>query len=120
MELIQARKEKSKKIEEYGIQAHPEKYSVTHEIGKSRELEDGTKNVSIAGRVMSKRKMGKISFLDLSDITGHIQLVIKRDDLGEDEYKKFHEILDIGDFIGAKGDIFTTRFWRKELAGVRI
>ena len=77
-ELMQARKDKLKKIEEYGIHPHPEKYETTNEIGEGRKLEDGTKNVSLAGRVMSKRKMGKISFLDLSDITGHIQLVIKR------------------------------------------
>lgn len=114
-ELMQARKDKLNKIEEYGIHPHPERYETTHEIGESRKLEDGTKNVSIAGRVMSKRKMGKISFLDLSDITGHIQLVIKRDDLGEEEYKKFHEILDIGDFIGVKGEIFTTQAGEKSL-----
>ena len=114
-ELMQARKDKLKKIEEYGIHPHPEKYETTNEIGEGRKLEDGTKNVSLAGRVMSKRKMGKISFLDLSDITGHIQLVIKRDDLGEDEYKKFHEILDIGDFIGVKGEIFTTQAGEKSL-----
>ena len=114
-ELIEARMEKLEKIKEYGINPRPEKYKTTHEIGDSRLLEDGTKEVSIAGRIMSKRKMGKISFLDLSDITGHIQLVIKRDDLGEDEYKKFHEIIDIGDFIGVNGEIFTTTAGEKSL-----
>ena len=114
-ELMAARNEKLQKIENYGIHPHPERYETTHEIGEARKLEDETKNVSIAGRVMSKRKMGKISFIDLSDITGHIQLVIKRDDLGEEEYKKFHEILDIGDFIGVKGDIFTTSSGEKSL-----
>ena len=114
-ELMAARNEKLQKIENYGIHPHPERYETTHEIGDARKLEDETKSVSIAGRVMSKRKMGKISFIDLSDITGHIQLVIKRDDLGEEEYKKFHEILDIGDFIGVKGDIFTTSSGEKSL-----
>ena len=114
-ELMAARNEKLQKIENYGIHPHPERYETTHEIGDARKLEDEIKNVSIAGRVMSKRKMGKISFIDLSDITGHIQLVIKRDDLGEEEYKKFHEILDIGDFIGVKGDIFTTSSGEKSL-----
>ena len=114
-ELMQVRNEKLQKIKEYGINPHPQKYETTHEIGSSRLLEDGTQNVSIAGRIMSKRKMGKISFLDLSDITGHIQLVIKRDDLGEEEYKKFHEITDIGDFIGVKGYIFTTQAGEKSV-----
>ena len=64
---------------------------------------------------MSKRKMGKIAFLDLSDVTGHIQLVMKRDDFPEGEYKKFHEITDIGDFVGVKGEIFTTQAGEKSL-----
>lgn len=114
-ELMAARNEKLQKIENYGIHPHPERYETTNEIGDARKLEDGTKDVSIAGRVMSKRKMGKISFIDLSDITGHIQLVIKKDDFGEDEYKKFHEILDIGDFIGVKGEIFTTSSGEKSV-----
>ena len=114
-DLIEQRKEKVKKLRDYGMQLHPERYEITNTIGESRKLEDGTKNISIAGRVMSKRKMGKIAFIDLSDITGHIQLCIKRDDLGEEEYKKFHEILDIGDFIGVKGDVFTTKAGEKTI-----
>ena len=114
-ELMQARNEKLQKIEQYGINPHPERYETTHEIGAARLLEDGAKNISIAGRIMSKRKMGKIAFLDLSDVTGHIQLVMKRDDFPEGEYKKFHEITDIGDFIGVKGEIFTTQAGEKSL-----
>lgn len=114
-ELMNNRIEKEKKIIEYGIQAHPERYETTNTIGESRTLEDGTKNISIAGRIMSKRKMGKISFFDLSDITGRIQLCVKRDDLGEEKYKKMHETIDIGDFIGIKGDIFTTQAGEKTI-----
>ena len=112
-ELMNIREEKLKKMKEYGINSHPERYEVTHNIGECRKLEDGKKNVSIAGRVMSKRKMGKISFLDISDIYGHIQLCLKKDDLGEEIYKKIHEITDIGDFIGIKGDVFTTQAGEK-------
>lgn len=114
-DLIEQRKEKVKRLKDYGMQLHPERYEITNTIGESRKLADGTKNISIAGRVMSKRKMGKIAFIDLSDITGHIQLCIKRDDLGEEEYKKFHAILDIGDFIGVKGDVFTTQAGEKTI-----
>ena len=114
-DLINIREEKLKKIEEYGINAHPERYETTCSIGESRKFEDGVKSISVAGRVMSKRKMGKISFIDLSDISGHIQLCLKRDDLGEEEYKKIHEILDIGDFIGVKGDVFTTQAGEKTI-----
>lgn len=114
-ELIQTRRDKEQKLKDLGIQTRPEKYSVTCNIGDARILNDGTKDVSIAGRVMSKRKMGKISFIDISDISGHIQLVLKRDDIGEEKYKLLHETLDVGDFIGAKGDIFTTTSGEKSL-----
>ena len=114
-ELMNVRKEKLQKLEEYGIKTRPDRYETTCTIGESRNLEDGVKNISIAGRVMSRRKMGKISFMDLSDISGHIQLCLKRDDLGEDNYKRIHETTDIGDFIGVKGDVFTTQAGEKTI-----
>lgn len=114
-ELMQVRKEKEQKLIDTGVNVHPERYETTHSIKAARELEDGTKNISIAGRVMSKRKLGKISFIDLRDLEGHIQLCIKRDDLGEETYKFLHETVDIGDFIGVKGDIFTTQAGEKSL-----
>lgn len=64
--------------------------------------------VSIAGRIMSKRGMGKVSFAHISDIDGQIQIFVKKDILGEDEYNNFKK-LDIGDIIGAKGEVFTTQ-----------
>lgn len=114
-ELIQVRKEKMQKILDSGVSVHPERYERTHSIKDARNLEDGTKDVAIAGRVMSKRKLGKISFMDIQDIEGHLQLCIKRDDLGEETYKFLHETVDIGDFIGVKGDIFTTEAGEKTL-----
>ena len=64
--------------------------------------------VSIAGRIMSKRGMGKVGFVHVSDIDGQIQLFVKKDILGEDEYARFKK-LDIGDIIGAEGEVFTTQ-----------
>ena len=83
-ELMQVRRDKMQKLIDNGVNVHPERYERTHQIKEARELPDGTKDVSIAGRVMSKRKLGKISFLDLRDLEGHLQLVIKKEDLGED------------------------------------
>jgi len=114
-ELMQVRFEKEEKLKEYGINTRPEKYERTVDIEGARALEDGTKNVSVAGRILSKRKMGKISFIHISDITGRIQLVIKKEDLGEEEYKKFHETIDIGDFVGVNGEIFTTQAGEKSV-----
>ena len=114
-ELKKVRLEKEEKLKELGISVHPERYEVTHTLKDARALEDGTKNVRVAGRVMSKRKMGKISFMDLRDIEGKIQLVFKRDDIGEETYKLLHSTVDIGDFIGVEGEIFTTQAGEKSI-----
>lgn len=66
------------------------------------------KTVTLAGRLMSKRVMGKMSFADLRDAEGKIQLCVKRDEMGEDPYKKYKK-LDIGDIVGVTGEVFTTQ-----------
>lgn len=64
--------------------------------------------VSVAGRIMSKRGMGKVGFVHIADIDGQIQLFVKKDILGEEEYNRFKK-LDIGDIVGARGEVFTTQ-----------
>ena len=59
--------------------------------------------------------MGKISFLDLRDIEGKIQVVVKRDDIGEEKYKLLHATIDVGDFMGVEGEIFTTQAGEKSI-----
>ena len=115
LELMQIRFEKEEKLKGYGMQARPDRYERTTDIAGARNIDDGTNNISVSGRILSKRKMGKITFMHIGDITGKIQLVIKKEDLGEEEYVKFHEIIDIGDFIGVKGDIFTTEAGEKSI-----
>lgn len=66
------------------------------------------KEVSIAGRMMSKRVMGKASFCNVQDLKGNIQCYVARDDLGEDSYKEFKR-MDIGDIVGVVGTVFTTK-----------
>ncbi len=66
------------------------------------------KVVTVAGRMMSKRVMGKMSFADLRDGSGKIQLCVKRDEMGEEPYKKYKKF-DIGDIIGVTGEVFTTQ-----------
>lgn len=114
-ELKRVRLEKEQKLVDLGISIHPERYEVTHSLKDVRQLEEGVQNVRVAGRVMSKRKMGKISFMDLRDIEGKIQLVFKRDDLGEENYKLLHSTVDIGDFIGVEGDTFVTQAGEKSI-----
>lgn len=94
---------------------YPDKYETTHTISEARTLEDGTKNVSIAGRIGFMRKMGKLSFFKIKNIEDNIQLQIREDILGEEKYDEIKHIFDAGDFIGVKGTIITTQTGEKSL-----
>nr|WP_326126712.1 lysine--tRNA ligase [uncultured Oscillibacter sp.] len=86
------------------------KYVVTHhsvDIKEGFETLEG-KTTSVAGRVMSKRGMGKAVFCDLQDVKGRIQLYVRVDELGEEEFAKFKKT-DIGDIVGVEGEVFKTK-----------
>lgn len=72
------------------------------------ELDDKVVNVAVAGRLMEKRVMGKASFIKIQDMSGRIQLFLQRDTLGVDNYQLF-KTYDIGDIVGAKGELFITK-----------
>ena len=94
---------------------YPERYEVTHKLRDAKNLEDGTLNVSLAGRITFMRKMGKLSFIRIQDLEGSMQLEIKIDIVGEEKYQFFKKQIDSGDFIGATGEIFTTQTGEKTL-----
>lgn len=108
------RREKVEKIREF-CNPYPERFEITHEIKDAANLEDGISSVCVAGRIVFMRKMGKMSFVTIRDIQGKIQLSIKIDMVGEEKYRFFKENFDIGDFIGAKGEIFTTHTGEKTI-----
>lgn len=108
------RREKVEKIREF-CNPYPERYEITHEIKDVSSLEDGTTGVKVAGRIVFMRKMGKMSFLTIRDIEGKVQLSIKIDMVGEEKYKFFKENIDIGDFIGGCGEVFTTHTGEKTI-----
>lgn len=101
-------------IREY-CNPYPDKFDRTHTLKDARELEDGTENVRLAGRIVFMRKMGKLSFVRIRDIEAGMQLEIKVDCVGEEAYAFFKKQIDIGDFIGADGEIFTTQTGEKTL-----
>ncbi|MGN6475706.1 MAG: lysine--tRNA ligase [Flavipsychrobacter sp.] len=114
------RREKLKELHELGIDPYPAPlFEITHtaKLIKDEYTDDkqeAFKNISIAGRVMSVRDMGKANFAVLQDSTGRIQLYIKRDDIcpGEDKTlfnTVWKKLIDIGDVIGVKGYVFTTK-----------
>ena len=83
-------------------------YDVTHHAADITAAPIEGETVSLAGRLMSKRIMGKASFAHMLDVSGQIQIYVKRDNLGEERYDFFKKQLDIGDIIGVKGDVFIT------------
>jgi len=109
-ELLKIRRDKLAELQASGNDPFQiMKYDVTHH---SKEIKDNFdelegKAVSIAGRMMSKRVMGKASFCNIQDLQGNIQAYVARDNVGEDEYKLFKK-MDIGDIVGIKGDVFRT------------
>lgn len=113
------RRESLKQLRELGIEPYPaEAYEVNayaDDINQNYERDKTAyKNISIAGRLMTRRIMGSASFAELQDSTGRVQLYLKRDDLCPDEDKTlyntvFKKLLDLGDYIGVKGYVFTTQ-----------
>ena len=110
-EQEQVRRDKLKEIKN----PYPERYETNYSLKEASLLEDGTKDVSVAGRIVLMRKMGKLSFLTIGDIEGRIQICMKQDLLGEEKYKEFKTNFDIGDFIGVVGEIFTTQTGEKTI-----
>ena len=110
-ELIRVRREKLAALQSEGNDPFQiTKYEATHhstDIKKEFDLLEG-KTVSVAGRMMSKRVMGKASFCNVQDLSGSIQAYVARDNLGEDAYKAFKK-MDIGDIVGIKGTVFKTK-----------
>ena len=109
--LLKVRREKLQELQENGKNPFEiTKYDVTHHSQEIKdqyeELEE--KEVTIAGRMMSKRVMGKASFCHIQDLQGMMQCYVARDNVGEDVYKDFKK-MDIGDIIGVQGTVFKTK-----------
>jgi lysyl-tRNA synthetase class 2 len=116
-ELLVIRRNKLDELRALGIDPFGGKYERTHaaseileayEVKSNEELEAEPIEVSIAGRIMQKRGMGKAGFAHLQDLSGKIQIYVREDAVGETLYKAFN-ILDLGDMIGVKGAVFKTK-----------
>ena len=120
--LLKVRREKLKelqdsgrdpfKITKYDVTAHTAYIKDNYEEWEGRE-------VTIAGRLMSKRVMGKASFCNIQDLKGNIQAYVARDSVGEEEYKDFKK-LDIGDLVGVEGTAFTTKTGEKSIHATKV
>ncbi len=110
-QLLKVRREKLQELQQNGKDPFRiTKYDVTHHSQEIKDQFDALENteVTIAGRMMFKRVMGKASFCNIQDLLGNIQAYVARDDIGEDSYKDFKKY-DVGDLLGIKGKVFKTK-----------
>lgn len=110
-EILQIRRDKLAALQEAGMNPFEiTRYDVTHHAQEVKDQFDQLEGqtVSLAGRLMSKRGMGKVSFCDLKDKSGRIQIYARKDEMDEEAYDRFRKY-DIGDIVGVKGDVFRTQ-----------
>ena len=109
-DIINFRMQKLETLRESGLDPYPHNFTPTNNsvelTGNYKEFDN--KDVVIAGRIMAVMKMGGASFFHIQDTAGRIQIYIKRDKVGEEQYKQF-KLLDIGDFVGVSGFVFKTK-----------
>ena len=109
-QIIDFRIQKLNKLKDHGVNPYPEKFNLTSNslhIKNDYKILENT-NVTVAGRIMAIRKMGKASFAQLMDSEGKIQIFVKKDNIGDESYE-FFKLLDIGDHIGVDGKVFKTK-----------
>ena len=110
-EILQIRRDKLKALQDAGMNPFEiTRYDVTHHAQEVKDNFDALEGqtVSLGGRLMSKRSMGKVSFCDLQDKSGRIQIYARRDEMDEEAYNRFKKY-DIGDIVGVKGEVFRTQ-----------
>ena len=121
-QLLQIRRDKLRELQESGNDPFQiTKYEVNNDSANIKANFDALEGtvVSIAGRLMSKRGMGKVSFCDLQDKTGRIQLYARKDEMDEEEYDRFKKY-DIGDIVGVVGEVFRTQRGEMSVRAQRV
>src|SRR3989344_5411501 len=125
-QLIKQRIDKIDDMRKRGINPYPYKFDkknssldIIENFSKLKKEEKADTKVSIAGRIVSSRIMGKASFIDIQDEKGKIQIYVRKDDVGEDSYNLFKKF-DLGDFVGVEGVVFSTKagevsVWAKKI-----
>ena len=115
-DLEQQRVDKLNRLLEAGYEAYPRRSFRSHSIAQaiseymaSEETSTDAPVVTIAGRLISNRVMGKIAFAHVEDESGRIQLFLRRDEIGEETYQIFRKTFDLGDFVEAEGPVVRTR-----------
>ncbi len=107
-ELMQARLTKRQKLLERGIDPYGGRFEVSESVAEARRNPTAEREVTLAGRIVSHRDMGKSMFADLKDSTGKIQLYIQKKVLSDEQFDLFKHFVDLGDIVGVTGKLFVT------------
>jgi lysyl-tRNA synthetase class 2 len=114
-ELVRQRRAKVQRLRDGGVNPYPNRFAASHTAAAALDLARATKDApatadaSVAGRLMTRRDMGKAAFAHLQDRTAKIQIFMKKDDLGDEAYARFKELVDLGDILGVSGTPFLTK-----------
>ena len=109
LEQREIRLSKLNDIKEKGIIPYKERFEKTHSLDEAKNLPLSTSGVRIAGRILTVRFFGRLIFATLKDFSGKLQIALQEKKLGKEYFTFFKKYIDIGDFIGAEGDIFKTK-----------
>lgn len=107
-EYTQIRKQKLKNLRDAGVNPYPYSFDKKYNTVEALKLKVGTKKVTLAGRLMLIRDMGRLCFAHIQDESGKIQIAFNEKDIGKEKYKFFIKNFDLGDFIGVEGEMFKT------------
>ncbi len=105
---VDIRKAKIEFLKDNGIIPYVDRFEKTNSIKEARTLAEGTK-VKLAGRIIFRRIMGKFGFMKIQDVEGAIQVSVGRNELDEESYDFYKKLVDVGDFVGVTGEIYTTQ-----------
>jgi len=108
-DLREVRLAKLARLRDAGVATHPERYERTHTLAEAVALPDGAAGLRLAGRLMAVRTFGKLTFGHIQDLGGRLQIALEKEGLDEQLWNRFHELIDIGDFIGVAGELFVTK-----------
>lgn len=114
-ELLQIRRDKLEGLRKLGIDPFGGSFDATHAPGTLKaEFVEGTP-VRVAGRILSRRTMGKVVFFDIADMTGRIQCYLNKKEIGDETFDMFTGLMDIGDWVGIEGETFITKVGEKSV-----
>jgi lysyl-tRNA synthetase class 2 len=109
IEFDKIRLEKAAQMRREGINPYPDRFEPTHSLAEAPKLEEGTKGVSLCGRIIAIRDMGNLVFGKLQDLEGQFQFILEKKTIGPDRLKWAKKNLDLGDHLGVEGYIFITK-----------